>query len=76
MIKVPGSHGSLTKAGKVRQQTPKLESKGVNSRKKQFLGKDLKNYMSKGLLKNVTEVNQIQLEQKELSIVIKMVLKN
>ncbi|MFW9819939.1 MAG: 30S ribosomal protein S30e [Candidatus Thorarchaeota archaeon] len=31
---IPGSHGSLTKAGKVRQQTPTSESKGVNSRKK------------------------------------------
>jgi len=31
---VPGSHGSLTKAGKVKMQTPKVERSGVNSRKK------------------------------------------
>ncbi|MHA1197560.1 MAG: 30S ribosomal protein S30e [Promethearchaeota archaeon] len=28
---MPGSHGSLTKAGKVRQQTPKVERTGVNA---------------------------------------------
>jgi ribosomal protein S30 len=31
---MPGSHGSLTKAGKVKQQTPKIEKTGVNSTKK------------------------------------------
>ena len=31
---MPGSHGSLTKAGKVRQQTPKIARSGVNSVKK------------------------------------------
>jgi len=31
---MPGSHGSLTKAGKVRQQTPRISRTGVNSRKK------------------------------------------
>lgn len=31
---MPGSHGSLTKAGKVRQQTPKVRRTGVNSKKK------------------------------------------
>jgi len=31
---VPGSHGSLTKAGKVKMQTPKVERSGINSRKK------------------------------------------
>jgi ribosomal protein S30 len=31
---MPGSHGSLTKAGKVKQQTPKIERTGVNSQKK------------------------------------------
>jgi ribosomal protein S30 len=31
---LPGSHGSLTKAGKVRQQTPQIECTGVKSRKK------------------------------------------
>jgi len=28
---IPGSHGSLTKAGKVRQQTPKIPKTGINS---------------------------------------------
>ncbi|MBD3339346.1 MAG: 30S ribosomal protein S30 [Candidatus Lokiarchaeota archaeon] len=28
---MPGSHGSLTKAGKVRQQTPRVERTGVNA---------------------------------------------
>ncbi|NHJ23915.1 MAG: 30S ribosomal protein S30e [Candidatus Lokiarchaeota archaeon] len=31
---MPGSHGSLTKAGKVKQQTPKIERTGVNSSNK------------------------------------------
>jgi len=31
---MPGSHGSLTKAGKVKQQTPRIPRSGVNSRKK------------------------------------------
>ena len=31
---MPGSHGSLTKAGKVRNQTPRVGRTGVNSRKK------------------------------------------
>ncbi len=31
---MPGSHGSLTKAGKVRQQTPRIDRSGVNSVKK------------------------------------------
>lgn len=31
---MPGSHGSLTKAGKVRQQTPKVDRTGVNSHSK------------------------------------------
>ncbi|MHA1670092.1 MAG: 30S ribosomal protein S30e [Promethearchaeota archaeon] len=31
---MPGSHGSLTKAGKVRQQTPKIDRSGVNALKK------------------------------------------
>lgn len=33
-ITMPGSHGSLTKAGKVKNLTPKVERTGVNSRKK------------------------------------------
>ncbi|MBN2156642.1 MAG: 30S ribosomal protein S30e [Candidatus Lokiarchaeota archaeon] len=31
---MPGSHGSLTKAGKVRGQTPQVPKTGVNSKKK------------------------------------------
>ncbi|MEE9377897.1 MAG: 30S ribosomal protein S30e [Candidatus Lokiarchaeia archaeon] len=31
---MPGSHGSLTKAGKVKMQTPKIERTGVNATKK------------------------------------------
>ena len=31
---MPGSHGSLTKAGKVRMQTPKIGRTGVNSKSK------------------------------------------
>ena len=33
---MPGSHGSLTKAGKVRQLTPKVPRTGVNSRSKKI----------------------------------------
>ena len=28
---MPGSHGSLTKAGKVKMQTPKIDRSGVNA---------------------------------------------
>jgi len=31
---MPGSHGSLTKAGKVRGQTPKVARTGVNAKEK------------------------------------------
>ena len=31
---MPGSHGSLTKAGKVKMQTPKVDRTGVNAVKK------------------------------------------
>ncbi|MFX0058498.1 MAG: 30S ribosomal protein S30e [Candidatus Hodarchaeota archaeon] len=31
---MPGSHGSLTKAGKVKMQTPKIDRTGVNADKK------------------------------------------
>ncbi|MBA7650525.1 hypothetical protein ES703_58331 [subsurface metagenome] len=31
---MPGSHGSLTKAGKVKMQTPKIQRTGVNATKK------------------------------------------
>jgi len=33
---MPGSHGSLTKAGKVKMQTPKIERSGVNAKKKKI----------------------------------------
>jgi ribosomal protein S30 len=33
---MPGTHGSLTKAGKVRSATPKVERHGVNSRGKKI----------------------------------------
>lgn len=33
---MPGSHGSLTKAGKVRTQTPKVQRRGVNSHPKKI----------------------------------------
>ena len=31
---MPGSHGSLTKAGKVKMQTPKVDRTGVNATSK------------------------------------------
>ena len=31
-----GSHGSLTKAGKVKMQTPKIDRTGVNAQKKKL----------------------------------------
>lgn len=33
---MPGSHGSLTKAGKVRGQTPQVDKTGVNSKSKKI----------------------------------------
>jgi len=33
---MPGSHGSLTKAGKVKTQTPKVQRRGVNARRKKI----------------------------------------
>jgi small subunit ribosomal protein S30e len=33
---MPGSHGSLTKAGKVKNQTPKVDRRGVNSNPKKI----------------------------------------
>ncbi|MHA1619095.1 MAG: 30S ribosomal protein S30e [Promethearchaeota archaeon] len=33
---MPGSHGSLTKAGKVRQITPRVQRTGVNSHSKKI----------------------------------------
>lgn len=52
MIKVPGSHGSLTKAGKVRQQTPSIESTGVNSRKKAIPRKRYKKIYEKRIIED------------------------
>lgn len=48
--RLPGSHGSLTKAGKVRQQTPILECKGVNSRKKLIPRKRYKKLYEKKII--------------------------
>lgn len=33
---MPGSHGSLTKAGKVKNQTPRVERRGINSHPKKI----------------------------------------
>ena len=33
---MPGSHGSLTKAGKVREMTPKVDRTGVNAVQKKI----------------------------------------
>ena len=33
---MPGTHGALTKAGKVRNVTPKVSRTGVNSRRKKI----------------------------------------
>jgi small subunit ribosomal protein S30e len=33
---MPGSHGSLTKAGKVRGQTPQVSKTGINSKNKKI----------------------------------------
>ena len=33
---MPGSHGSLTKAGKVKNQTPKVDRRGVNASPKKI----------------------------------------
>jgi len=33
---MPGSHGALTKAGKVRGQTPKVSRTGINAQKKKI----------------------------------------
>lgn len=33
---MPGSHGSLTKAGKVKNQTPKVNRRGVNAHPKKI----------------------------------------
>jgi len=49
---MPGSHGSLMKAGKIRQQTPKLESTGVNSSKKAIHRKRYKKLYKKRIIEN------------------------
>jgi ribosomal protein S30 len=52
VIKLPGSHGSLTKAGKVKQQTPIVESKGVNSRKKSIPRKRYRKLYNERIIEN------------------------
>lgn len=47
---MPGSHGSLTKAGKVRGQTPKVESNRV--KKKIPRVRNFKHYKQRVLLNN------------------------
>ncbi|MBD3187448.1 30S ribosomal protein S30e [Candidatus Bathyarchaeota archaeon] len=47
---MPGSHGSLTKAGKVRAQTPKVPSK--RSKKKIPRVRNYKHYKQRHLLNN------------------------
>ncbi|MEJ2295816.1 MAG: 30S ribosomal protein S30e [Candidatus Lokiarchaeota archaeon] len=48
---MPGSHGSMTKAGKVRQQTPKIESTGVNATKKSIPRKRFRKLFKKRIIK-------------------------
>ena len=47
---MPGSHGSLTKAGKVRNQTPKVESHAVQ--KKIPRVRNFKHYTQRVVLSN------------------------
>lgn len=49
---MPGSHGSLTKAGKVRQTTPKVERTGVNARSKHIPRRRFKMLYEKRIVKN------------------------
>ncbi|MHA1733611.1 MAG: 30S ribosomal protein S30e [Promethearchaeota archaeon] len=49
---MPGSHGSLTKAGKVRAQTPKIDRTGVNARKKFIPRRRNRLHYKKRVLKN------------------------
>ncbi len=49
---MPGSHGSLTKAGKVKQQTPVIESTGVNSVKKPIPRKRYRKLYEKRIVEN------------------------
>ncbi len=48
---MPGSHGSLTKAGKVRAQTPKVDRTGVNARTKFIPRKQNRKHYVKRVLK-------------------------
>ena len=50
---MPGSHGSLTKAGKVKNMTPKVPRTGVNSRQKKIPRVRNRNLYIKRVVKNV-----------------------
>lgn len=50
---MPGSHGSLTKAGKVKQGTPKIPKTGVNSRQKKIPRIRNRNLYTKRVSKNL-----------------------
>ncbi len=49
---MPGSHGSLTKAGKVRGQTPQVDKTGVNSKNKKIPRVRNRNNYTKRILKH------------------------
>ncbi len=49
---MPGSHGSLTKAGKVRELTPKKERTGVNARSKKIPRRRYKMLYEKRIVKD------------------------
>jgi small subunit ribosomal protein S30e len=49
---MPGSHGSLTKAGKVRQATPKIPKTGVNAHSKKIPRIRFRNFYLKRVIKN------------------------
>ncbi len=49
---MPGSHGSLTKAGKVRQVTPKVPRTGVNSHSKKSPRQRYRDIYTKRIIRN------------------------
>lgn len=50
---MPGSHGSLTKAGKVKTQTPKVVRRGINSRPKKIPRIRYRENYKKRIIKNI-----------------------
>ena len=48
---MPGSHGSLTKAGKVKHQTPKVDRKGINSHPKKIPRRKYREMYEKRIVK-------------------------